>query len=536
MLLDHLGIGTLFAVVGGSLGGMQVLQWAVSYPERVFAALPIAAATRHSAQNIAFHEVGRQAVMADPDWRQGRYFAEGTNPRRGLAVARMGAHITSLSDAALHRKFGRRFQDRDNPTFSFDADFQVESYLRHQGITFVERFDANSYLYLTRAMDYFDIAADFDGVLANAFKDTPTRFCVISFTSDWLFPTSDSRAIVHALNAGRARAVVRRGRCRQGTRRFPAGGAGLFAIVAVSSKVPPRRAGSSRVREPIDRQDHKPSCSRALGTTLRWRTPRARRRRASTCCSLPRWSSVARARCRLRRWRAAAAVGEARGRRARHRLSREGERGLARASRDQGDATPILPTIPTTPSTTSFCRDSAATRQPRRAGTHARIGRHAIVSFPNFGHWQIRLQVGVAAICHRPIICPTTGGTPQHSCAIKIPPPVRRRGRQDRRRWRSTHGVARCAQCAVVVSEPDGRQPCFSESPRRSRRLKRWRFRPALQIQVQKLGFQDQEAPDGLRRLGPPGFAGRGGIRGMGIARLAYTFEIGRPFKFVPPF
>jgi len=205
MLLDHLGIETLFAVVGGSLGGMQVLQWAVSYPQRVFAALPIAAATRHSAQNIAFHEVGRQAVMADPDWRQGRYFAEGTNPRRGLAVARMGAHITYLSDAALHRKFGRRFQNRDNPTFSFDADFQVESYLRHQGITFVERFDANSYLYLTRAMDYFDIAADFDGVLANAFKDTPTRFCVISFTSDWLFPTSDSRAIVHALNAGRAR-------------------------------------------------------------------------------------------------------------------------------------------------------------------------------------------------------------------------------------------------------------------------------------------------------------------------------------------
>jgi homoserine O-acetyltransferase len=204
-LVDHLGIDTLFAVAGGSLGGMQVLQWAVSYPERVFAALPIAAATRHSAQNIAFHEVGRQAIMADPEWRQGRYFAEGANPRRGLAVARMGAHITYLSDAALHRKFGRRFQDRDNPTFSFDADFQVESYLRHQGITFVERFDANSYLYLTRAMDYFDIAADHGGILANAFKATPTRFCVISFTSDWLFPTSDSRAIVHALNAGGAR-------------------------------------------------------------------------------------------------------------------------------------------------------------------------------------------------------------------------------------------------------------------------------------------------------------------------------------------
>ncbi len=205
MLIDHLGIDQLFTVAGGSMGGMQVLQWAVSYPERVFSALPIACATRHSAQNIAFHEVGRQAIMADPEWRGGRYHLEGTNPRRGLAVARMGAHITYLSDAALHRKFGRRLQDRTNPTFSFDADFEVESYLRHQGSSFVERFDANSYLYLTRAMDYFDIAADYDGVLANAFKNSPTRFCVISFTSDWLFPTSESRAIVHALNAAGAR-------------------------------------------------------------------------------------------------------------------------------------------------------------------------------------------------------------------------------------------------------------------------------------------------------------------------------------------
>ena len=205
MLLDTLGIETLFAVAGGSMGGMQVLQWAASYPERVFAALPLACATRHSAQNIAFHEVGRQAVMADPEWRQGRYLLENANPRRGLAVARMGAHITYLSDAALHRKFGRRLQDRSNPTFSFDADFEVESYLRHQGSSFVERFDANSYLYLTRAMDYFDLAADYGGVLANAFKGAQARFCVVSFTSDWLFPTSDSRAIVHALNAGGAR-------------------------------------------------------------------------------------------------------------------------------------------------------------------------------------------------------------------------------------------------------------------------------------------------------------------------------------------
>jgi homoserine O-acetyltransferase len=205
MLLDHLGIDRVFCVAGGSMGGMQVLQWCTSYPERVFSALPIAASTRHSAQNIAFDEVGRQAVMADPEWRQGRYLIENTEPRRGLAVARMGAHITYLSDVALHRKFGRKFQDRTNPTFSFDADFAVENYLRHQGSTFVERFDANSYLYLTRAMDYFDLAADYGGVLANAYKGTKTRFCVISFTSDWLFPTSDSRAIVHALNAGGAR-------------------------------------------------------------------------------------------------------------------------------------------------------------------------------------------------------------------------------------------------------------------------------------------------------------------------------------------
>jgi homoserine O-acetyltransferase len=231
MLLDHLAIESLFSMAGGSMGGMQVLQWCASYPGRVFSALPIAASTRHSAQNIAFHEVGRQAVMADPEWRHGRYFAEGTNPRRGLAVARMGAHITYLSDAALHRKFGRRFQDRDNPTFSFDADFQVESYLRHQGSSFVERFDANSYLYLTRAMDYFDLAADCGGVLANAFKDTPTRFCVISFTSDWLFPTSESRSIVHALNAGGARVSFAEVETDKGHDAFLMEEPELFAIV-----------------------------------------------------------------------------------------------------------------------------------------------------------------------------------------------------------------------------------------------------------------------------------------------------------------
>ena len=204
MLIDYLGIRDLFCVVGGSMGGMQVLQWVASYPERIFAAMPIATAPKHSSQNIAFHEVGRQAVMADPDWREGRYLEEGVVPTKGLAVARMAAHITYLSDDALQSKFGRKLQDRTKPAFSFDAEFEIESYLRHQGLSFVDRFDANSYLYVTRACDYFDLAADYDGSLARAFKGAKARFCVVSFNSDWLYPTSASRAIVHALNAGGA--------------------------------------------------------------------------------------------------------------------------------------------------------------------------------------------------------------------------------------------------------------------------------------------------------------------------------------------
>ena len=200
-LVDHLGIDQLFAVIGGSMGGMQVLDWAARYKDRVFAAVPIATAAWHSSQNIAFHEVGRQAVMADPDWLAGNYYAAGKTPRNGLAVARMAAHITYLSEEALHQKFGRSLQDRSQVTFSFNADFQVESYLRHQGSTFVDRFDANSYLYITRAMDYFDLRAEYGDVLANAFRGTKTRFCVVSFTSDWLYPTRESREIVQALNA-----------------------------------------------------------------------------------------------------------------------------------------------------------------------------------------------------------------------------------------------------------------------------------------------------------------------------------------------
>lgn len=206
MLLDHLGVERLFAVVGGSMGGMQALSWSATFPDRVAAAVVIASAPRHSAQNIAFHEVGRQAIMADPKWRGGDYYESNDPPTAGLAVARMAAHITYLSEAGLTAKFGRKLQARDSKTFGFDADFQVESYLRHQGIAFVERFDANSYLYITRALDYFDLAEEHGGLLADAFQGSATRFCVVSFDTDWLYPTPESRAIVQALNAAGAAA------------------------------------------------------------------------------------------------------------------------------------------------------------------------------------------------------------------------------------------------------------------------------------------------------------------------------------------
>jgi homoserine O-acetyltransferase len=206
-LIDGLGIPDLFLVAGGSMGGMQVLEWASAHPDRVFAAAPIATSAYHSAQNIAFYEVGRQAVMADPDWREGRYLDFGTAPRKGLAVARMAAHITYMSEVSLHQKFGRKLQNRETLGFGFDGDFQIESYLRYQGASFVDRFDANSYLYITRALDYFDLAAGHGGVLAQAFmKARHVRFCVLSFSSDWLYSTAESRDIVRALNAAGCRA------------------------------------------------------------------------------------------------------------------------------------------------------------------------------------------------------------------------------------------------------------------------------------------------------------------------------------------
>ena len=204
MLVEALGITRLFCVIGGSMGGMQVLQWAAAFPDRVFAAVPVATAAYHSAQNIAFNEVSRQAIAADPDFLAGHYWERGVVPARGLAVARMMAHITYLSEAALTRKFGRRMRGGEAGPTLFDDVFEVETYLRHQGSSFVRRFDANSYLTITRAMDWFDLAADHEGDLSAAFTGSRTRFCLVSFTSDWLFPTAQSRAVARALNRAAA--------------------------------------------------------------------------------------------------------------------------------------------------------------------------------------------------------------------------------------------------------------------------------------------------------------------------------------------
>ena len=197
-LIDALNIEKIFAVAGGSMGAMQVLQWTIDYPDKLENAIHIAGALKHSAQNIAFHEVGRQAIMNDPAWNKGSYKDTETKPERGLAVARMIAHITYLSDDVMHRKFGRKLQSRDIISFGFDADFQIESYLRYQGKSFVERFDANSYLYLTRAMDYFDLTENFSQSVELSSKHI--NYLVISFTSDWLFPTKENKQIVNILN------------------------------------------------------------------------------------------------------------------------------------------------------------------------------------------------------------------------------------------------------------------------------------------------------------------------------------------------
>ena len=198
-LLDHLGVKKLHGVIGGSVGGMQVLEWCVRYPEMVRCAIPIATTMRHSALAIAFNEVARQAIMADPRWNKGDYYGS-EPPDIGLAIARMIGHVTYLSDEAMRRKFGRRLQNRDNFSYGFDVDFQVESYLHYQGSKFVKRFDANSLLYITRASDYFDLVDRDQGV--PSLKDignAATRFLVISYTSDWLYPTYQAKELVQSL-------------------------------------------------------------------------------------------------------------------------------------------------------------------------------------------------------------------------------------------------------------------------------------------------------------------------------------------------
>lgn len=200
-LIDALGIDQLFSVVGGSMGAMQALQWSIDFPNKIQTIIHIAGALKHSAQNIAFHEVGRQAIMNDPNWHKGNYLEKKSIPERGLSVARMIAHITYLSEDAMHRKFGRKLQSRDIISFGFDADFQIESYLRYQGRSFVERFDANSYLYLTRAMDYFDHSETYRKTLEFINNENNhIKYLVISFTSDWLFPTRENKEIVKILN------------------------------------------------------------------------------------------------------------------------------------------------------------------------------------------------------------------------------------------------------------------------------------------------------------------------------------------------
>ncbi len=198
-LMDHLGVHRLHAVIGGSVGGMQALEWSVRYPDRVESAVLLATTTRHSALAIAFNEVARQAIMADPKWNGGDYH-DGEKPDLGLAVARMIGHITYLSDESMRLKFGRRLQDKADFSFNFDADFQVESYLRHQGRKFVDRFDANAFLYITKAADYFDLERQYgEGSAVAAFSGARARFLVLSFTSDWLYPTYQSRTMVKAM-------------------------------------------------------------------------------------------------------------------------------------------------------------------------------------------------------------------------------------------------------------------------------------------------------------------------------------------------
>jgi homoserine O-acetyltransferase len=200
LLIDHFGIKKLFSVIGGSMGGFQVLEWAASYPHMVKSIIPLATSFRHNVENIAFNEIGRKSIMADSNWQSGNYIANKVFPKKGLAVARMAAHITYMSKASLQRKFGRNLQEKKELSYQFDIDFQIESYLDHQGNAFISRFDPNSYLFMSKAMDYFDLEVDKEKSLTEIFANSKIKFCLISFSDDWLFPPSELQLLSQQLN------------------------------------------------------------------------------------------------------------------------------------------------------------------------------------------------------------------------------------------------------------------------------------------------------------------------------------------------
>ncbi len=379
MLLDALGIEQVLCVLGGSMGGMQVLQWAASYPERVFSAMPIATAARHSAQNIAFNEVGRQAIMADPDWRGGNYALSDVNPSKGLAVARMAAHITYLSEAALQRKFGRTLQNRDAVSFGFDADFQIESYLRHQGMTFVDRFDANSYLYITRAMDYFDLAADYGGVLAEAFRGSKSTILPRLLHQRLAVPDEREQAHRARAQCGRRQCQLRRDRKRPRPRRLPARRA---RAVRHDPRLP-ERGGLHQGREM--------NASPKAGPGIALRPDLA-----AIAAMIPPSTRVLDIGCgdgALLEYLVRVKGVDGRGLELiQQNVNQCVARGLSVV---QGDADTDLTEYPSGVfDIVILSQTIQTTRRPRFVIEELlRIGKRTIVSFPNFGHWRVRMSL-----------------------------------------------------------------------------------------------------------------------------------------------
>ena len=379
MLVDSLGIEKLLAVAGGSMGGMQALQWAVSYPDSIVAAIPIAATARHSAQQIAFNEVGRQAIMADPDWNQGDYSSK--PPARGLAVARMVGHITYMSDDSMRQKFGRRLRDKDAFGFDFTVDFEVESYLRYRGSQFVSRFDANSYLYITKAMDYFDVSAGHLS-LADALANSRVRFLILSFTSDWLYPTYQSLEVVSALRSSNNDVAFAELQSTYGHDAFLLESkeqsdmiSGFLESVlrhASSAESTTPQAETSGSRHLVDRQDYA-----MIGELI---TPGSRV--LDLGCGegdLLAWLSD--------RKQVHARGVEIEGSKVRAAIARgvsayqgDIDQGLADYTDDAFDFVILSQTL-------------QEMRYPLRVLREMlRVGRHAIVAFPNFGHWTVRLS------------------------------------------------------------------------------------------------------------------------------------------------